>query len=420
MTHFRFIHAADLHLDSPFKGIGRDMPESVYRRLRDSTFTAFDCLVQHAIRECVDFVCVAGDVFDLADRSLRAQTHFQKRMRELAEHRIAAYVIHGNHDPADGGKVPLDYPDNVHFFSADEVESIPYIKDGRELARIYGRSYPTAKVSENIAEDYVRDAEAPFAIGLLHTNVDGNPSHDNYAPCTKRELLDKRFDYWALGHIHRAQVLHDEAPFIVYSGNTQGRSVRETGAKGCYLVDVRDGHIESIDFLETDDVRWYDEAVDVTGAEKVQDVLNRVEDVLQHIADQSHERAAVVRMRLTGRVPVHDQLKPVGRLMELLAPYLEEFAHRTHWVFVESIRVQTQPFISRESLREGEGFLSDYLRLISEIRSDPAQLTVMREEVLNTLYGHREGRKYLTALSDEELEELLDEVEDMAIRLFPH
>lgn len=418
MPDFRFIHAADVHLDSPFKGIGGRAPESVFRRLRDSTFTAFDRLVQLCIDECVDFLCIAGDVFDLADRSLRAQTHFQKRMRELDQHGIRVYVIHGNHDPADGGKAPLMWPDNVHFFSSEEVEAVPFVKQGREVARLYGRSYPTAKFTKRIVDDYRREADAPFSIGLLHTNIDGDPSHDNYAPCTKKDLLEKGYDYWALGHIHQSRILHEREPSIVYAGNTQGRSVRELGPKGCYLVDVKDGVVQRLTFYETADVRWHLIELDLTGEDDIQYVLDQVQEALQQTAEMAPHQAAVVRINLTGVTRVHQQLKPVDHFLELLEPYLEEFLQTENWVFVESVRVHTQPYISRETLLEAQGFLSDYLHLVEEIKTSPEQLVTVQEEVLSAVYGHREGRKYLERLTEEELQELLDEVGDLAIRLF--
>lgn len=421
---FRFVHAADLHLDSPFKGIGERVPDSVLGRLRASTFKAFDHLIRLCIDEQVDFLCIAGDVFDLADRSLRAQTHFQKRMRELDDAGIKAYVIHGNHDPADGGIMPLEWPDNVHFFSAQEVEAVPFVKQGREVVRLYGRSYPTAKLTERIIDDYVREDSVPFAIGLLHTNVDGDPAHDNYAPCAKADLMAKGFDYWALGHIHQACVLHGQSeegpPHIVYPGNVQGRSVKEAGPKGCYLVEVRDGHVQRLTFHELDDVRWHGVELDLTGAEEIQHVLDRIHDELQRLADEAQVqgRAAIVRFMLTGMTAVHSQLKPVEQLLELLEPYLEDYVEREHWVFVESIQIRTQPFISRESLLGENSFLSDFLRIVDEVKRHPEQLAAVQEEVLQAVYGHREGRKHLESLTDEEIKGLLDEAGDRVIQLF--
>lgn len=419
MTSFRFVHAADLHLDSPFIGIGGRVPESVLRRLRDSTFTAFDRLVRLCIDEQVDFLCIAGDVFDLADRSLRAQSYFQKRMRELAQHGIRVYVIHGNHDPADGGIAPLDWPDNVHFFSAQTVEAVPFVKEGRELARIYGRSYPTAKFMKPVVNDYHRESDVPFAIGLLHTNLDGgDPSHDNYAPCAKKDLLNKGFDYWALGHIHQSKVINEREPCIVYAGNTQGRSVKECGAKGCYLVEVHDGEVTAVTFYETDDVRWHEIELNVTGVETLQHVLDRIQQVLQRIADSSERHASIVRLNVSGVTSVHEQLKPVANVWELLEPYLEDLLQMDHWVLLESIRIQTQPLISRETLLAGEGFLSDYLRLIEDVAAQPEQLDAIKAEVLAEVFTHREARKYLDELTNDDVRELLNEVQDMTIRMF--
>lgn len=418
MADFRFIHTADLHLDSPFRGISGRAPESVFRRLRDSTLTAFDRVVRLCIDESVDFICIAGDVFDLAERSLRAQTHFQKRLIELDQVGVQVYVIHGNHDPADGEIMPLQWPDNVHFFSSAQVESVPFMRDGREVARIYGRSYPTAKFTERIVQHYRRDQGVPFAIGLLHTNLGGDPSHDNYAPCSKNELLARDFDYWALGHIHQAAVIQEGEPWIVYAGNTQGRSVKESGAKGCYLVDVKDDKVTSLTFHETDDVRWHDIELDMTGTEEVQHVLDRIQESLEDIVTASAGRASVVRLHLTGMTVVHDALKPVDHVMELLAPYLDEWLLREDWLFVESLRIRTRPLISRETLLEGEGFLADYIRLVEEVGAQPDQLTALKKDVLSDVFSHRQARKHLQQLTDEQVRELLDEAADLAIRMF--
>ncbi len=420
MTHFRFIHAADLHLDSPFKGIGgrTGMPQHIYRRIKESTFRAFDALIQLCIDRRADFLCISGDVFDLADRSLRAQTYFQKGLKRLDDHGIRVYVIHGNHDPEDGGKASLTWPENTTFFSSQQVESASFVKEGEEVARIYGRSYPTAKFTQNIVEEYQRDPDVSFAVGLLHTNLDGDPNHDNYAPCTRVQLKQQNFDYWALGHIHQPSVIEEREPAIVYAGNIQGRSVKETGARGCYLVDVKNGEIESIMFQETDDVRWYHEELDLTGTERIQQVFDHVRDYLQDLADRSGNRPSIVRMELTGMTPVHSQLTPVDDFLEGLDPYIEELVNQENWVWLESIRIRTRPEVSREELLAGRGFAADFLKEVERIRSNPEEVSKIREEILRDLYGHRDGKKHLPPLSQEDIFELMQEVEDMALRLF--
>ncbi|MBO8171421.1 MAG: DNA repair exonuclease [Bacillaceae bacterium] len=420
MAHFRFVHAADLHLDSPFRGLGSrsKMPDEIYQRIKQSTFRAFDHLIKLCIEERADFLVIAGDVFDLRDRSLRAQTYFQKGLKRLAQEGIQVYVIHGNHDPEDGGKASLSWPDNTTFFSSQAVESAAFVKNGEEAARIYGRSYPTAQFTERIIDQYIREPDVPFAIALLHTNLDGDPDHDNYAPCSRSELLEKDFDYWALGHIHQRAVIHEKEPAIVYAGNIQGRSIKETGARGCYVVDVRNGDIISLTFRETDDVRWYHEQVDVSGMDRIQQVFDRIQELFQDISDKSSGRPSIIRLELVGVTSVHQQLFPVDDFMEGLEPYIEEFFAQENWVWPESIRIRTRPAVSREELLASHGFVGDFLRMVDEIRQNPDERTLIKEEILKDLYRHRDGKKHLSLPTDDELDEWLGEVENMAVRLF--
>ena len=142
MSQLRFIHAADLHLDTPFRGL-KEVDEKIAASLRDATFTAFDNLVHYALRERIDFLLVAGDVYEQTERSLRAQLHFRDGLARLARAGICTYVVHGNHDPLDGWVSRIEFPDEVTIFPGDRVSSVAYLKDGVPVARIHGLSYPT-------------------------------------------------------------------------------------------------------------------------------------------------------------------------------------------------------------------------------------------------------------------------------------
>jgi exonuclease SbcD len=281
MKAFRFMHAADLHLDSPFVGMA-ELPQGIRDSLRQSTFIALANMVELAIQQKVDFVLISGDVYDLADRSLRAQIRFQKALQRLSSSNIAIYIVHGNHDPEDGRAARLNWPAHAHFFSASEVESLPVILEGKgTVAQIYGISYETAAVTENlvlrIAEKYEESGKNHsdlFRIGLLHTNVEGNHAHANYAPCSLQDLLGCGMHYWALGHVHTRQVLHKE-PAIVYPGNLQGRSVRETGAKGCYIVDVSEYGEAMLTFHALDAIRWQQRSISIQGIQTEQELKER-------------------------------------------------------------------------------------------------------------------------------------------------
>lgn len=401
MSGFRFIHAADLHLDSPFAGLSA-VPEEIAGTLRQSTFRALERLVELAVTHRVDFVLVAGDVYESADRSLRAQFRFHKAMQRLAENGISAFVVHGNHDPSDGREARLKWPEAVHIFGTGAVERIPVVLPGRgHVADVLGISYPAAAVSDNYALSYSRSGSAPYQIGLLHANVDGAADHANYAPCSLRDLLAAGMDYWALGHIHGRRVLH-EVPYIVFPGNIQGRSVRETGEKGCYMVDVDEHGGTSLVFHPLDAVRWVSREVSIAGLQTEQELREALERCLEEARQEADGRPVVVRLALTGRGTLHRRLADnfVKELAdELRTGELEragisgdgygiEEASAGNWVWIEKLSVHTGSAVNRELLIQEPGFLGDVLRLAGQIGQDPVELRRFAAQCLEPLFQH--------------------------------
>lgn len=422
MRSFRFIHAADLHLDSPFAGLAQ-VPEAVAGVLRRSTFDALHRLTELAVREQVDFVLIAGDVYESADRSLRAQVRFHKAMVRLAENGISAFVVHGNHDPADGREARLDWPESVHFFAAGQVERVKVELPGRgHVADVLGISYPVQSVRDNYALLFRREGEAPYRIGLLHANVDGAADHADYAPCTLRELVGRGMDYWALGHVHSRRVLH-ESPFVVYPGNTQGRSIRETGPKGCYVVDVNEDGATRLAFHSLDAVRWQRAQVSIAGLRTEQELKDKLESCLKTLQLSAEGRQTVVRIGLEGRGPLHGRLQGgfVRELAEELrlgaleqAGWTEASAARegsrlADWadgeyggfgmegmseaaeggfVWLEKLTVRTGVEADREVLAASQGFLGDVLRLAKGLAADREELSRFAAECLEPLLEH--------------------------------
>ena len=190
-------------------------------------------VVNAAIRHEFDFVILAGDLFDEQDRSIRAQTRLRKEMERLKEHEIEVFAVHGNHDHLNGDWVHIEMPDNVHIFP-DHVETKVYTTQNT-VVHLYGFSYPTRHLEDNHLSQYFKKEGADFHIGILHGHYEGNSEHSRYASFTTKDLLEKKFDYWALGHIHKRQIIHN-SPYISYPGNIQGRNRKEVGEKGCYLV----------------------------------------------------------------------------------------------------------------------------------------------------------------------------------------
>lgn len=252
LTDLTFIHAADLHLDSPFYGISH-LPEPIFARIKESTFASVRHMIDAAVREHVDFILLAGDLFDEANRSLKAQLFLKKQFERLRECGISVYVIFGNHDHLGGEWTPIEWPENVHIFSSAVPEEKSFFKEGRRIASIYGFSYQARALMENQAARYRRSTDAPFHIGMLHGTLSGSEGHDPYCPFTHDDLVKSGMDYWALGHIHKRQVLSAEHPAVIYPGNTQARHIKETGDKGYYLVHVTNGDI-SYEFQRAHDV----------------------------------------------------------------------------------------------------------------------------------------------------------------------
>lgn len=402
MKSFRFIHAADLHLDSPFRGLTR-VPEAIRKVIRGSTFEALERLVDAALRERVQFVVIAGDIYDTEDRSVRAQLRFHRAMERLAEAGIQVFIAHGNHDSLSGKHLPWQPPQGIRVFAADEPQTFA-VRDqhGELLAYVHGISYATAVVTDNLAARFrVRDREV-FNIGVLHMNIDGSTEHANYAPASRSQLAAAGMDYWALGHIHVRGVLH-EAPHIVYSGNTQGRSVRETGAKGVYIVDVDETRSVKLSFEPTDAVRWLQTDVSIEGAGSELDVKMLIERELSALREKTDGRPAVVRLVISGRSGLHHELQRTTFLEEFIAEWhetestLAEQDEDYPFIWIESCKLQTRGLIDLELLRKQDSFIGDLLRIASELRADEAVLSEFAEQLMSDLQRSRAG-KYIRML----------------------
>lgn len=416
MKRLRFMHAADLHLDSPFKGMSA-LPERVRERIRESTFEALKELVALAIQEQVDFVLISGDVYDLSDRSLRAQIRFQKALEQLAEQGIPTYIIHGNHDPEDGRAAKLDWPAAVHFFACDQVETISVEKPHRGvIAQIHGISYRSSAVTDNLAVKFRVGRENVCQIGLLHTNVDGDPGHDNYAPCSKQDLLEAGMNYWALGHVHTRNVLHQQ-PAIVYPGNLQGRSIRETGPRGCFIVDMSEDGRAELTFHALDQVRWFLERLSVAGIQTEQELKDRLGEQLERIRAEADGRDAVVRLVLEGRSAVHSLLRKGRALQELTAELREDEDERSRFVWVESIEDRTASELDLEALQQEKSFLGDLLRYSAALQVDDEALALFASEALAALQSLPQAAGDPAAAEPERLREWLRAAQELAADL---
>ena len=413
MVKLRFVHAADLHLDSPFRGIRSEAPEHVADTLHRATFDAYRNIIDLCLREHVDALLVAGDIYDGADRSLRAQLKFVEGLARLDTAGIRSFICHGNHDPLDGWEARLDLPSGCFRFGA-EVTGEPVFPGEPERATVYGVSYPRREVRENLSPLFA-DAAASrgFGIGLLHANVGGNLDHDSYAPCSVADLADTGLDYWALGHVHTRRVLRQERPTVVYPGNPQGRHPNEPGARGVYLVDVDDYGVVGLEFRAVDVVRWETLLLDIGGLETEQALIDAANDLAESALAATYGRSVVARLTLTGRGPLHRWLRREGPVNDVRDQLNDRYANSENWLWCEGVYLDTASPVDREQLARREDFAGDLARFGGEIRENPDALAELRD-ALRVLYVNSNAAPYLRSYlpPDDELRELLAAAED--------
>lgn len=383
---FRFIHAADPHLDSPLQGLeARDSaPVGV---LRGATRRAFENLIQLAIDELVNFVVIAGDLYDGDWKDYSTGLFFRNQMARLKASGIPVYLIAGNHDAASVISKRLSLPDNVHVFSTRssesfEVPALPVV--------IHGRGFPNRAVPENLAQEYPPAIPGKFNVGLLHTSLTGRVGHDTYAPCTAQDLRGKGYSYWALGHIHQPEVISED-PWIVFAGNCQGRHARETGPRGCRLVTVNASlEVESVDWCTLDVVRWQDVRVNLDGLENEAEAVQHIRKAVVDAVEMAEGRLLAARITLTGPTQLHGSLhRDVQRWRAEILGIAQDFGEDCVWI--EQVQMATSPVYDISELAERDALTKVVLETLERETQDLSNLPIDIAEMLDVLPAHVRG-----------------------------
>jgi exonuclease SbcD len=373
---FRFVHAADLHLDSPL--VGLDVKEDAPREwIREAPRRALESLVRLCLEEKVDFVVLAGDIYDGDWKDYATGQFFIAQMRRLGD--LPVFLIRGNHDAANKMTRNLPLPKNVHVVGDAAIETC---RLERIQVAIHGRSFQDREVRENLVREYPPPIPGWFNLGMLHTSMAGsNALHDTYAPCSEEHLIAKGYDYWALGHIHQRAVVRAADPAIVFPGNLQGRHVREQGEKGAYLIDVDDNNAVSLSFRRLDVVRW--EVVEHQ-AKCEHDAPRLLQDVAAAVvahAEAESDRLLAVRCRIFGESAAHAMLQ--ARRFDFAEQFRELLRNEVgDRVWLESIRFETQAPPADEEIDGGlDDALSELRAVIEEFRAEPARLSSVAESL---------------------------------------
>lgn len=370
MADFRFLHCADIHLDSPLRGLSRyeGLPED---DIRGATRAAFDNLVQRAIDEAVDFVLIAGDLFDGDWKDMGTGLYFARAMGRLDQASIPVFLLSGNHDAESVLTRSIPWPPNVRLLAAKRPET--YTLPDLAVA-VHGQSFATPAVMDNLVLAYPEAIDRHFNIGMLHTALAGRQGHTAYAPCSLDDLKAKHYDYWALGHVHEHEVVC-ENPFVVFPGNTQGRTIRETGPKGAVIVTVEDSQVVTIERVEIDVMRWARVDVDCTDA-LVEDVTS-----LMRASLLSAWQSNAAGLPLVARVSLTGQTADAGALHDRVASLRDDARAVSSSIspdlFIEKVKVLVTPPAQTQQMAIGD----DLASLIGQAATEPTLEAMLADDL---------------------------------------
>ncbi len=395
MTKFQFIHAADVHLDSPLRGLAA-YETAPAEEIRGASRRAFENLVELALTRGVAFVLLAGDLYDGDWQDMRTGLWMMKQLARLTDAQIPVVMVSGNHDAQSKMTKKLRAPKGVTRLGARKAESVelPGVGDG---VVVHGQSYGRAEVTQNLVEGYPEakaggegEGEGWFNIGLLHTALEGRANHASYAPCSVSDLEARGYDYWALGHVHEWEILSRD-PWIVFPGCVQGRHIRETGPKGCAVVTVEEGRVVEVEREPLDVLRWAEVTVDLgkadadadagedadadagEGVRNLDEALDRVQAALEAAALAAEDRPLAARVTVVGATGVDQELRAepdqwVDQVRNI-AGQLTQYE-----IWVEKVRIKTEGLRRLKEELESGSDLGDLLQTILDVGLTPVTL----------------------------------------------
>lgn len=404
----KFVHAADLHLDSPLAGLAKYEGAPV-EQIRGATRRALENLVKLCLAEQVQLLLIAGDLYDGDWRDYSTGLFFAKQMATLRAANVRVVWIRGNHDAASKLTAHLNLPDNVRELSHKKPDS--FVLEDLGIA-VHGQGFDTREVTTDLSQRYPEPKPGLFNIGLLHTALEGRAGHAPYAPCRLTSLIDRGYDYFALGHVHTREVLC-ERPWVVFPGNLQGRHARETGPKGASLVTLEGERVRAVEHRALDAVRWHVAEAEVSDESSLDGVLERVRESLSAAAVASEGRLCAVRVRIHGATRAHEQLGAhVDRVTEEIRALTLDLSAET---WFEKLELATRPSAQRSQLREREDAVGELLRGLGNLAQDEAALGELAAELLDLKRKLppelREGPDAIDLDSPEAIRRLLLEVE---------
>ena len=382
LKSIKFIHTADIHLGKKLS-CNSSKNSKLEELFTDATEQAFKNLVELAVKQEIDFILIAGDLYDREARSIKSSRFFLKQCQQLDMNNIEIYIISGNHDPAGVENEVFELPKNVHYFSSENVETMNFKKENKLAARIIGQSYRQKFENRTMYNYYTAADQSVFNIALLHTAL--NKDNHRYVPVNKSELLTKNeIHYWALGHLHQYQKINKK-PAVNFSGTLQSHNISEQGSKGAILVEV-DSNLQTREtFIPLAPVIFKEIVINLEKEKRLDNITDlqqlitkNLEALLSKIKVKNESRqykikAVITRLNIMGRSPVHQYA--ADNREELEETLLEEmriiFSKEKPLLWLHSLILQTaKPLENLEELKKSSQLYQNIDQLINEILTD--------------------------------------------------
>lgn len=400
---FRFVHMADVHLESPFQG----RTAATRQKLRDATYEAFSRAIQLAVDRRADAVLIAGDLFDSDRLSFATERLLMEALTKLGQARISVCYALGNHDPASMAVsgYQLAWPDHVNRFATDIPRTVDIWREGILVGRVTGSGHVSPAESRNLVADFpaVQDGSVPH-VGLVHAQVvgaAGADSHQRYAPATRGDFR-RDYAYWALGHVHQRQQVADDPP-VWFPGNLQGRHANEAGPKGALWVEIPRDRPAYVRFVPLAPLVWerWEHAChpNVTNMDQLVQAI-----VAEHATSEATTTERMVRLQLRGETPLYAALRHEEN-QAALADLLQE---RLDLELVEIETTEVRRPIDRAAYYARGGLLELIEQLGTAAGQDEALLQKLAPDILAGLPAGEQAADYLRKLLSEAQSALIE------------
>ena len=354
---FRFVHAADFHLEMPPFGI-TEVPQHLRELFLESAYLAAERVFETTIAEEADFLVLSGDILRCRHTGPRGPLFLVEQFERLAARGIGVYWASGRVDPHDAWPPSIRLPDNVHLFPQGRPEEFVHRRDGTPLVRVIGAG--RAAKGRIRAADFDPREPGLFAIAVTH----------GYADAAALETA--RVDYWALGGRHQEETVSHSNPMVHYAGSPQGRHPEETSPHGCTLVQVDDRSQISASQIPTDVLRWQSQEVEVDETTTPDQLDAILQEHTRRLMETAPGTDQLISWTVTGSGPLLTRLRSgavAGQYLEKIRK-LFGAGNPATWSVSLSARMTVHP--PREWY-EPSTIRGDFLQAVKHLKKKPGE-----------------------------------------------